>query len=188
MTTEQLPEFSRLVSIGDIQAHGLDLSIEARPDECEKLRLRFGLVGLDGLKAQLRLTQSTNGLYCLEGRLQSEVTQTCVVTLEPVKNTINVGISRTYGAGDALQAALESLESEIDLDFEAEDEPDAIENGVIDVGEAVAEELALSLDPFPRKPGASLENTPYAGSDGAEGKPNPFAALSKLRDKLDKKV
>ncbi|CAA6603304.1 conserved hypothetical protein [Rhodospirillaceae bacterium LM-1] len=188
MSTEQLPEFSRFVSIGDIQAHGLDLSIEARPDECEKLRQRFDLVALDGLKAQLRLTQSTNGLFVLEGRIQADVTQTCVVTLEPVRSNINADISRSYGETEALQAVLQAMEREIDLDFEAQDEPDVIENGVIDIGEAVAEELALSLDPFPRKPGASLENTPYAGLDGADGKPNPFAALSKLRDKLDKKV
>ena len=61
-------------------------------------------------------------------------------------------------------------------------------NGAIDVAEAVAEELALSLDPFPRKPGASLKGTPWAVPEDGEGKPHPFAALAKLRDKMDKKV
>jgi hypothetical protein len=42
---------------------------------------------------------------------------------------------------------------------------------VLDLGEAVAEQLALALDPYPRVPGAEL---PEIESDPQE---RPFAAL-----------
>jgi uncharacterized metal-binding protein YceD (DUF177 family) len=62
------------------------------------------------------------------------------------------------------------------------DEPDIVNGGAIDLGELAAEELALNLDPYPRKPGAELaaelgsvqpENEQRSGD-------SPFAALRKL--------
>ncbi len=49
---------------------------------------------------------------------------------------------------------------------------------MIDLGEALAEQLALALDPYPRKPGAKLPSE--ASDDGA----NPFSALKAKFGKL----
>ena len=43
--------------------------------------------------------------------------------------------------------------------------------GAADLGEATVEQLALALDPFPRKPGAALP------ADVTEEVSGPFAAL-----------
>jgi uncharacterized metal-binding protein YceD (DUF177 family) len=52
----------------------------------------------------------------------------------------------------------------------------------IDLGEVVVEELALNLNPYPRKEGSAL---PEAGTDPVEPaqlqKEKPFAALAKLK-------
>jgi uncharacterized metal-binding protein YceD (DUF177 family) len=62
------------------------------------------------------------------------------------------------------------------------DGPDDIQadaTGHFDLGEALAEELSLSLNPYPRAPGARL---PEAEDDAAEATPrNPFAKLASLR-------
>ena len=51
----------------------------------------------------------------------------------------------------------------------------------LDVGEAVAEQLSLALDPYPRAPGVALEKQ-WTGEGGAA---KPFAALDKLRKPSD---
>jgi uncharacterized metal-binding protein YceD (DUF177 family) len=181
------PEFSRPVAVHDIKPEGLETVIEATADERQKLAKRFDILGIDSLKARVRLSPESD-LFRLEARLEADVSQSCVVTLDPVSSHIDVEFSRLYGEGEALEAALQALDADVDLDADIEDEPDPIEGGVIDAGEAVAEELALSLDPFPRKPGASLDGSPWAATEDAQEKPHPFAGLLKLRDKLDKKV
>ena len=62
-------------------------------------------------------------------------------------------------------------------DPEAPDEIEA-EGDSVDLGEAIAEQLALALDPYPRVPGAAL---PGEG-EGEEPPPSgPFAGLAALR-------
>jgi hypothetical protein len=70
----------------------------------------------------------------------------------------------------------------VDLDDELDPEP--IVAGQIAVGRVVFECLTAAIDPFPRKPDATLDRTSTApdGDDG--GKPeSPFAVLANLRPK-----
>jgi hypothetical protein len=62
------------------------------------------------------------------------------------------------------------------------DSPDEIETAgdIVDLGEVVAEQLALALDPYPRLPDAVVE-LPDDPVEEAEPRPNPFAALARLR-------
>jgi uncharacterized metal-binding protein YceD (DUF177 family) len=85
--------------------------------------------------------------------------QACVVTLEPVQSDIETQFARLYSS------QVRDEPSQIDRDLER-DEPDLIENGQIDLGELVAEELALALDPYPHAPGAS-SCVPGSGPEGA---------------------
>ena len=48
----------------------------------------------------------------------------------------------------------------------AEDPPEPIVNGAIDLGALAAEFLMLGLDPYPRKPGAVFEPVDCAGRSG----------------------
>ena len=97
---------------------------------------------------------------------QAQVTQLCVVTLEPFEAGIEEQVELRF-----VPAA--KIEEEEELPPESLEGPDEIpyENDVIDLGEALAEQLALALDPYPRKPGAVLPDE--ASDDDA----NPFAAL-----------
>ena len=87
---------------------------------------------------------------------------------------------RLYGAG-----APEEAGGPI-TDADAEESPEPFTHGAVDVGEAVAEQLALELDPFPRAPGAAFDGfSTGSKSVGADdtGDAGPFALLARLKEK-----
>lgn len=170
------PEFSRTVRVDQIPATGLTLELTAKPDELTALAERFGVRSIGRLKARVTLkAMAGGGLIRLDGWFSAQVVQTCVVTLEAVDEELEEDFSLTYGAAEP-----EEPGEEIELSLDEEDPPDPIVDGIIDVGEAVAEHLALALDPFPRKPGITFEAGPAEPVE-EEKKTNPFAVLAQLR-------
>ncbi len=158
------PEFSRPLPLGLVGPEGRRVVLEADEGERAALARRLGIPVVERLRAELLLRPETGGAVRAEGRLDAAVVQLCVVTLEPVAQRVEDEVAlRLLPAGQ-----------------EPRDEPDepdeiATRNGVADLGEAVAEQLALALDPYPRAPGAVL---PAEASEPGE---RPMAALAKLR-------
>lgn len=176
--TETTAEFSRTVLVDQVPTRGMEMDVEASPAECAALARRFDLQSVDALSAHLRLKAIAGGtLVRVAGRLSARVVQTCVVTLEPVPAAVEEEFDLTYG-GDGNGEE----EGDIELSFEDADPPEPIVGGTIDVGEAVAEHLALALDPFPRKAGVAFEEPPEPPEE-APARPSPFAVLGRLRQK-----
>ncbi len=184
------PEFSRVLDTEALGEAGKTLKIEASPDERARLAERFGLEGLDSFNAELSLIPEEGGrLFRLTGTFEADVTQTCVVTLEPLETKVSGALDRLY---DPAQS--ENGDDEENFDAEADDPPESALDGLIDVGEAAAEQLALELNPFPRKSGVSLAEIstgPDAEGAAQEGEKalseppkGPFAILEKLKKKL----
>lgn len=176
------PEFHRPVRVAELADGENILEIAADATERQALARRFALVGLDKLEARLTLVPADDrrGLD-VEGRLIAEVIQSCVVTLDPVRANIDAVFRRAYAAepppeddGDLGQSLLD-----------AADPPDPIVDGAVDLGEAVAEELALELDPFPRATGVTFEefSRKYNKSNELKDKSHPFAVLADLKRK-----
>ncbi len=115
----------------------------------------------------------------VRGTLVAKLTQSCVITLEPVKTRIEAPIQRLYGAEGA-------GDETVDLTLDSDDPPDPIIDGEIDLGSAVAEQLALEIDPFPRAPGTGFGGYESEGTGKEQGR-GPFAVLDALKDKLEKK-
>lgn len=171
------PEFSRPVLVDVIPTRGIDMEIEAKPSECAGLAERFGIVAVQSLTASVHLQAMAGGtLFRVDGRLRAKVTQTCVVTLEPMAQQVDESFTMTFGGGE------ESDTMELDLSMDDDDPPEPLVDGAIDVGEVVAEHLALALDPFPRKAGATLPEV-VEEPEVVEVKVSPFAALAGLREK-----
>ncbi|MGC2854223.1 YceD family protein [Novispirillum sp. DQ9] len=171
--TESPVEFSRPLPAERLPNEGRHMRLEADEGERAALAKRFDLVALDDLHAEVRAKPFAAGeLVRLSGSLNARVTQTCGITLAPVVSDVTGEFDMTFSF-----AAQEPEGLEIELDAEGEDPPEPIVDGVIDVGEVVAEQLALLIDPFPRAPGA--EFTPPAEDDGVAL--GPFAALAALR-------
>jgi uncharacterized metal-binding protein YceD (DUF177 family) len=158
------PEFSRPYRLGTERR---EVEIEADAAERAALARRFGILAVDALSATLSLVPETSGIVRACGRLRAGVEQACVATLEPVAQQVDVPLDLRILPEGALPT---------DEDPES---PDEIESagGVVDLGEAVAEQLALALDPYPRAPGVEpeLPNDP----EEEPARPNPFAALKK---------
>lgn len=177
MTPE--PEFSRLVRIDTLGEGGRTETIEADAGERAALAVRFGLIGLDRLTARAEIIRKGE-IVMATGRMDAQATQACVATGEALPVTLSEPFTLKFMP--EFDGMAEPL-PEIELDA---DDCDTIDyaGGAIDLGEAVAETLILSLDPFPRAPDADeiLRAAGVVSEDEVEV--GPFAALKALKDKL----
>lgn len=176
MEKQDSPEFSRPVAVETVKEEGA-FAIEATPAERENLARRLGIVSVDRLSADLRLRRQMGAMVRLEGEFAAEVTQACVVTLAPVHSRIAAAVDRRYGPAEALT----ETDAE-DISLEDEDPPEVLVGGVVDLGEAVSEQLALEIDPFPRAEGAEFPGY-SSGPEPVEKAKSPFAALEDLLKK-----
>ena len=145
--------------------------LTASAGECSALATRLGIVAVEQLSASVRLERTLGGLIHVAGRLEADVVQTCVVTLTDFASHVEDSFAVDFGDAPA------EADSELVLDPDY-DPPEPIEGGVIDIGELVAQYLALALDPHPRSPGASLDSV-WVDSDAEER--SPFAVLKSLK-------
>jgi uncharacterized metal-binding protein YceD (DUF177 family) len=138
-----IPEFARPVEVPRATGRLATHAIAANAGERAALARRLSLLSLDRLEAEVRLERLDGGFVRLTASLVAEVVQECVVTLEPLPARIAEDFTVLYGAAEAARDIL--------IDSEAEPvEP--LDGGRIDIGEAVAQQLSLALDPFPRAP------------------------------------
>jgi len=178
------PEFSRAYEVTRLTEGETNLVLEATAEEKINLAQRFNLEDVETLIAKLHVTvDSQESLIQLTGSIEADITQACIVTLEPVTSKIEVSIIRHYTTAPVSQDSV----IEVDLSQENDDSPEPIEGEIIDFGEIVTEQFSLEIDPFPRSPGS--EFTGFS-SDTAKNSPselqsdeasNPFAILAQLK-------
>ncbi|MFO1038415.1 MAG: DUF177 domain-containing protein [Geminicoccaceae bacterium] len=166
-------ELTMLVHVDRLPAAGQPFRLRAGEAERTALAKRFDLVGLDRLEAEGRVDplSEVNGVR-VSGRLRAEVVQSCVVTFEPVPATIDAPFEVVFA-----RQPDEDADDEIDVDPNIDD-PEPLESDELDVGEIVAQELSLALDPYPRSPSADRAMSDVEAKEDAAG---PFAALGRLR-------
>ncbi len=168
------PEFSRPLDITRVPPQGSTEKISAEPKECADLARRFGLPALHSLEAELKVSRWRGEGLKIQGRFTADLDQTCVVSLDIFRSLLRDDFGGYFlPAGSAAGAVL--IE-------EGDAEP--FENGIIDMGEVVAEAVALTLDPYPRRPGvtfAGVIEDEEASEPGKTKEGNPFADLDTLR-------
>jgi uncharacterized metal-binding protein YceD (DUF177 family) len=160
-----IPELHRPIAVDRIGAAGLTIDVEASAAECAALARRMQISGIQGLRCRFQLKPEMGGVFVATGTLTARLIQMCVVSLEDFESTLRESFT--------LRFVPEASQTD-DLDPESDDEIPYDQN-MLDLGEAAAEQLALSLDPYPRRPDAEL---PVAEE---EQTPHPFAALAALR-------
>lgn len=165
MTLPALP-YSEPVRLHQVPG-GVKRTLE--PDAATRARIvkALDLASLDSFIAEMELAPSPGG-WRLSGRVRASLAQTCGITLEPLPLEIDAPFFLT------LAEAVEEDSDEIVITLDDES-PDLIENGQIDLGQYAVEQLALRLDPFPRKPGAEFVQPPEPAEI------SPFAVLKQLR-------
>ena len=163
--------------------------IEADAAECRLLAERFRIEAVRSLRATVRLTRLRGhqaGMVRVRGELAAEVVQTCVVTLEPVPESVSESFSALFSP----EVAEDDPDMVLDPFAVDEDLPEAMNDGVIDIGELVAQHLSLALEPYPRAPGVEFsgfddDGQPPAAEEESEAggapPPGPFGALAGLK-------
>jgi uncharacterized metal-binding protein YceD (DUF177 family) len=162
------PEFSRRIALDRIGSEPHAETLRADPAERAALCGRFGWLSLDRLEAEAVLTAGS-GRVTAKGRLRATLTQPCVATGEAVAAKIDEIFEIRFVAEKGPDEDSEIELSADDLDVMP------VEDGMIDLGEAVAQTLALALDPYPRSAGADA----VVATMGA-GEAGPFAGLKDL--------
>lgn len=156
-------ELARPVAVARIGAAPLSVEVNATADECRALAVRMRIPAILTLDCTFILLREPGGVRA-DGRMRACVVRVCVVSLDEFEAEI----------AEAFTVRFVPVGTEADeIDPEADDEI-PYGNGTIDLGEAATEQLALALDPYPRKPGATLADEPSASPSG-------FAALEALR-------
>ena len=156
------PEMPRPLAVDRLPG---ELLVEADEAERDLLSRRLRIEAVLSLTCRFRLRRAGAAVLA-DGALDARVVQSCVVSLEPVEQEVHELFTLRF---------VPSGEEREDDDPEAPDEL-PYEGGRIDLGEAAAEQLALALDPYPRRPDAVLE----AGGE-EDGTANPFAGLAWLK-------
>ena len=159
MTGAARPEFSRLIALARLGAEPFRQEIAATEAESVALAQRFDLLALDRLCAVVELVRHRHDMVLLRAAFSAEFVQSCVVTLDPVGGALSEQFTLLYAPSEMEAEAGRTVEDEVAF------EP--LVGNAIDVGEAVAQQFALALPPFPRSPGATLDSeTPPADEAG----------------------
>lgn len=168
------PEFSRPVRVDALGESPRTLAIEADESERSALAKRFGYVGIARLSADVAVSRSGETVTA-RGMLRAAIEQTCVATGEAVGEEVEEPFAVDFRpAADADADADEEVElgaTELDVVF--------YDGAAVDIGEAVAETLSLSVEPYPRSPNAeeALREAGVRSEEEARAESSPFAAL-----------
>jgi uncharacterized metal-binding protein YceD (DUF177 family) len=179
-------EIERIVDIDRMGASGSTaLDIAASDGERAALAKRFGFLGLPAFSARVTIDRRPGGRVVVEGRLRGKIVQACILTLDPVTQDLDETFRIVFRQDLTEERDPESGEALVSPQSDA---PEPLSGNLLDVGEIVAEQLSLAADPYPRRPGAKLEDVlPKPRRDGRHGRQeqrrHPFAGLAALKDK-----
>ena len=152
---------------------GERLDLVANDAELKSVAKRLGLASLERLEAHVTLLR-TGEVVRADGRLLASLEQSCVVTGEPIAAHVDEPFSLLFTP----EPPTGRPDEEIELG-EAECDVVFYDGAMIDLGGAIADTLALSVDPYPRSAGADavLKEAGVLTEEQA----SPFAVLAKLR-------
>ena len=171
MSETPAPEYSHMVDLRQVN----DVPLTLEPDEAARRRLagRFAITAIPAMRAVVQL-QREGERVTATGRIVADVIQACRISAEDFPVHID----------EPLRLRFVPPVGEIIPDEEVEltaDDCDEIEytGTAFDLGEALAQTLALAIDPFAEGPNADA----FRAEHGLTGETptGPFAALAALK-------
>ena len=157
---------------------GAEVVVSAHAEELPKLAQWLGVESVQEFESTVTLTKLAAHRYRYDAVLVCDLTQSSVVSLEPVRARIEEQFSRElHVIHRARHPKVPELEAPVaDGD---DDVPEELDSPHYDLAAPLLEELSLALDPYPRAPGEDFEPP-----EGTEAKiESPFAALKALKDR-----
>lgn len=170
--------FSYPVKVGHISANPVEVTISADAEERAGLARLWSVLEVKALSATFQVMRWKRDGVRLKGRVNADIVQACVVTLDPVESHIDEPVEVVFVPEGSKLARLpvSSETGEMLLDPDGPDAPEVFTGDTVDAGVVAAEHAALAIDPYPRKAdvafGDHIEST-----DKDDRKPSPFAVL-----------
>lgn len=168
------------VTVGHIPDTGLHRELEASAAERQAMADLAGVREILSAQASFDVVPKSGGRIQVTGHVRARVGQTCVVTLDPMESEIDEEVDLIFAPEAEVRRLADLIEEGQDDEDppEVADPPEAIVNGIIDLGRIATDALFLAIDPYPRKPGVVFE----AEVTALDPEDHPFAALKALQD------
>lgn len=182
-----VPEFEWSHNIETDEVGVKSVSLQISPDEEQAFALskRLGVISIEKLEADLTLTRNdVNKVIHVEGKVLADITQECVVTMDPVAEHVEETFEAWYAEPSSAVSFTKAKRERMSVADQDEqpiidefDDPETVVDGKIDLGELVTQHFSLALNSYPRADDAPFE-TAVGLKDAPEGTyDNPFAAL-----------
>jgi uncharacterized metal-binding protein YceD (DUF177 family) len=161
-----------LISVDHIRPDSLNFfKFSANDYERQLLAARFHFIDVKALSAEVSVNKSARNCWDVIGQLRGDVVQACGVTGVPLRETVDFLIEERYvRSADSL--------SEVEVLI---DETEPLENGAINIGEMLAQSLAVAVTPWPR-----AVEAPETFTSGEKLPDHPFAGLAVLKRQIPK--
>ena len=171
---------SFVANVARLPQKGLPVVIAADERQRAALAVDHELLSVEAYRAELLVTRWKRNGVKVSGRVEADITQACIVTLDPVSAHIDEPVEALFLPEES-KLGREGFEGggEIMLDAEGPDSPETFSGDFIDVGALAEQFFGLAIDPYPRKAGAAIE---AVGDD----QPEESEFQKKLRSLLGK--
>lgn len=156
------------VNIRRLPKKGLPVTIHADEAQRAGLAALHGIESVERFEAKLLVLAWKGDGVVVRGTIEADITQSCVVTLEPLKAQIRETVEEFLVPEQSSLTRPDLQEGgEILLDAEGADSPETFQGDTMDAGVLAEEIFTLAIDPYPRKPDAELPPPPVeaAGSE-----------------------
>ncbi|MCK1653536.1 DUF177 domain-containing protein [Bradyrhizobium sp. 149] len=167
------------VLVAQIPDTGLHRKLEASVAERQAMAETAGLREVLSAQAAFDVVPKSGNRIHVTGTVRARIGQTCVVTLDPIESEIEEEVDLIFAPEAEIRRLADLIEEGQDNDEQIADPPEAIVNGIIDLGRLATDALFLAVDPYPRKPGVVFE----AEVTAPDPEDHPFAVLKALQDK-----
>lgn len=173
------------VIVAQIPDTGLHRKLEASAAERQAMAELAGVREVLSAQADLDVVPKSGGRIQVTGLVRARIGQICVVTLDPIENEIEEDVDLIFAPESEVRKMADLIEEGQDDEAPPEviDPPEAIVNGIIDLGRIATDALFLAIDPYPRKEGVVFE----AEVTAPDPEDHPFAALKVLQGKKQDK-
>ena len=161
-------EFYHPIFVTDIPAKGRTYPLKPSDIALKEIANRLGVPSVEALSGKLTASPSKGG-FTIVGDISAQLIRSCVVTLEPVPESISETFTIRFVKN--LDPDEEPGDDAIDLEpFQVEQE--------IDLADLLVQQVALAMTPYPRKATADEELTTIPD----EKESSPFDVLKQLKN------
>ena len=168
-----------MFELGGLSQAGAVVTVEADPGERVGLAQWAGVDSVERFVGTVTLQRLSQTRFSYEADLAADVTQSCVVTLEPVAGHISRQIARELQLAPRLPPDLQQTAVELTLSAGDDDVPETLTSLNFDLAAPLLEEFVLGIDPYPRKGGAAFA----LPAEPTVPQSSPFAALKALKNR-----